>query len=166
MSDNESNDLDHAGDEAVRTLLSPSHIEVQPRRFELASEVFNFLLVLLIGPVALAAVLGWSSEAGPAFKVSHECRYLDPSATQCWNHLKIISMNDQPVTIERVVVNGRSECTAGADFLGLAKLMASQFINVNEKTLNKGDAYGVGMSCEPVDVQIETNRGTWRGGSR
>jgi hypothetical protein len=80
--------------------------------------------------------------------------------------LRIISLNDLPVTIEQVVVNGRSACTSDTGLQAIALLMASQFVNVKEKILSKGDAYGVGVSCEPVDVKIVTDKGTWNGGSR
>jgi hypothetical protein len=114
---------------------------------------------------AIDVVTGYVPPTGPSLRVTHECRYLDSSATQCWSHLKIISLNDLPVTIEQVIVNGRSECTSNTGFHAIVLLMASQFINVRDKTLNKGDAYGVGVSCEPVDVKIVTDKGTWSGGS-
>jgi hypothetical protein len=113
---------------------------------------------------AIDVVTGYVPPTGPSLRVTHECRYLDPSATQCWNHLKIISMNDLSVTIEQVIVNGRSECSTGLQ--AIVMLMASQFMNVTDKTLSKGDAYGVGVSCEPVDVKIVTDKGTWSGGTR
>jgi len=116
---------------------------------------------------AIDVVTGYVPPTEPSLRVTHECRYLDPSATQCWRYLKIVSLNDESITIEKVVVNGREECTSiAADFLGLTTLMASQFINVKNKTLNKGDTYGVGVSCEPVDVEIVTDKGTWSGGSK
>lgn len=100
------------------------------------------------------------------FEVSHECQYLDPQATQCWSHLKIVSLNDEPVTIKEVTVNGRKECTPDNGLQALAFLMASRFINVSNKTIRKGDAYGIGITCEPVDVEIVTDKGTWAGGKR
>jgi hypothetical protein len=112
---------------------------------------------------AVDVVTGYVPPAGPSLRVTHECRYLDPSATQCWNHLKIISMNDLPVTVEQVIVNGRAECTSVQD---LVLFIASRFINVTEKTIKKGDAFSVGVSCEPVDVKIVTDKGTWSGGTR
>jgi hypothetical protein len=78
--------------------------------------------------------------------------------------LKIVSLNDQPVTIEQVIVNGRPECTSSGN--GLVMLMAAQFINVIDKTIRTGDAYGIGVSCEPVGVKIITDKGTWSGGSK
>jgi hypothetical protein len=115
---------------------------------------------------AIDVVTGYVPPTGPSLRVTHECRYLDPSATQCWSHLRITSLNDLPVTIQQVVVNGRSECTPNTGFQAIVLLMASQIINVRDKTLNKGDAYGVGVSCEPVDVKIVTDKGTWSGGTR
>jgi hypothetical protein len=115
---------------------------------------------------AIDAAAGYVPTAEPSLRVTHECRYLDATATQCWSHLRIVSLNDDPITIEKVVVNGRAECTSGRSFQAITLLMASQFINVKDKTLNKGDAYGVGVSCEPVDVEIVTDKGTWSGGSR
>ena len=88
--------------------------------------------------------------------------------TECWNYLKIVSLNEQPVTIQDVIVNGRKECTADRTPLGLGPLvqvMAAQFINVSNTTLKKGDAYGAGVSCEPVDAMIVTDKGTWKGGT-
>jgi hypothetical protein len=113
---------------------------------------------------AIDVVTGYVPPAGPSLKVTHECRYLDPKATQCWNHLKIVSLNDQPVTIEQVIVNGRPECTSNNG--GLIMLMAAQFINVTDKTIRTGDAYGIGVSCEPVGVKIITDKGAWSGGSK
>jgi hypothetical protein len=112
---------------------------------------------------AIDVVTGYVPPAGPSLRVTHECRYLDPTATQCWKHLKIVSLNDQPVTIEQVIVNGRPECTSNN---GLVMLMAAQFINVSNKTIRTGDAYGVGVSCEPVSVRIVTDKGAWSGGSK
>lgn len=104
--------------------------------------------------------------SGPDFKVTHECMYLDPTATQCWNYLKIISLNDQPITIKDVIVNERKECTPDSGIQAFATLMASQYMNVNNKTIKKGDAYALGVTCEPVDVQIITDKGNWNGGSK
>ncbi|UPK26763.1 hypothetical protein [Bradyrhizobium sp. 195] len=111
---------------------------------------------------AIDVATGYAPLTGPSLKVSHECRYLDRKATQCWSHLKIVSMNEQPITIEQVVVNGRPECVLDN---GLVMLMAAQFINVTEKTIKTGDAYGVGLSCEPVTLKIVTDKGTWTGGA-
>jgi hypothetical protein len=113
---------------------------------------------------AIDVVTGYVPPDGPSLRVTHECRYLDPTATQCWNHLKIVSLNDQPVTIEQVIVNGRPECTTSNN--GLVMLMAAQIINVNDKTIRTGDAYGIGVSCEPVSVKIVTDKGAWSGGSK
>jgi hypothetical protein len=112
---------------------------------------------------AIDVVTGYVPPTGPALRVTHECRYLDPKATQCWDYLKIVSLNDQPVTIEQVIVNGRPECTSSN---GLLMLLAAQFINVTEKTIKTGDAYGIGMSCEPVNIKIVTDKGAWSGGSK
>ncbi|UQR63498.1 hypothetical protein LRP30_43505 [Bradyrhizobium sp. C-145] len=81
---------------------------------------------------AIDVATGYVPPNGPSLRVSHECRYLDPKATQCWSHLKIVSMNEQPITIEQVLVNGRPECVSNN---GLVMLMAAQFINVTEKTI-------------------------------
>jgi hypothetical protein len=112
---------------------------------------------------AIDLVTGYVPPAEPSLRVTHECRYLDPAATQCWSHLKIVSLNEDPITIERVVVNGGEDCTSGG-FQPFFTLMAALFINVNNKTLNQGDAFGIGLSCEPVDVKIVTDKGTWSGG--
>jgi hypothetical protein len=80
--------------------------------------------------------------------------------------LKIVSLNDEPITIERVIVNGRAECTSDTGIQAFATLMASQFINVSDKTIKTGDAYGIGVSCEPVNVKIVTDKGSWSGGSK
>jgi hypothetical protein len=77
-------------------------------------------------------------ESGPEFKVTHECMYLDPTARQCWDYLRIVSLNDEPVTIKEVVVNGGKECTPDSGVQAFAMLMASQYINVNIKTIKKG----------------------------
>jgi hypothetical protein len=115
---------------------------------------------------AIDVVTGYVPPSGPSLRVTHECRYLDPSASECWKYLKIVSLNEQPVTIQDVIVNGRKECTADRGLLqGLATIMAAQFINVSNKTIKKGDAYGVGVTCEPVDVAIVTDKGAWKGGS-
>lgn len=111
---------------------------------------------------AIDVATGYVPPTGPSLRVSHECRYLDPKATQCWSHLKIVSMNEQPITIEQVLVNGRTECASNN---GLVMLMAAQFINVTEKTIRTGDAYGIGLSCEPVTLKIVTDKGTWTGGA-
>ncbi|UWU84905.1 hypothetical protein N2605_00105 [Bradyrhizobium yuanmingense] len=111
---------------------------------------------------AIDVATGYVPPTGPSLRVSHECRYLDRKATQCWSHLKIISMNEQPITIEQVVVNGRPGCVLDN---GLVMLMAAQFINVTEKTIKTGDAYGVGLNCEPVTLKIVTDKGTWTGGA-
>jgi hypothetical protein len=115
---------------------------------------------------AIDVVTGYVPPTGPSLRVTHECRYLDATATQCWDHLKIVSLNDQPVTIEQVIVNGRPECTSNTGLKGFATLMASQFINVTDKTIRTGDAYGIGVSCEPVGVKIITDKGDWSGGSK
>jgi hypothetical protein len=111
-------------------------------------------------------ITGYVPPAGPSLRVTHECRYLDPTATQCWSHLKIVSLNDQPVTIEQVVVNDRPECTAITGLQGFATIMATPFINVSNKTIKTGDAYGIGVSCEPVSVKIVTDKGAWSSGSK
>jgi hypothetical protein len=113
---------------------------------------------------AIDVVTGYVPPAGPSLNVTHECRYLDAKATQCWDHLKIVSLNDQPVTIEQVIVNGRPECTTNNN--GLVMLMAARFINVTDKTIRTGDAYGIGVSCEPVGVKIITDKGAWSGGRK
>jgi hypothetical protein len=110
---------------------------------------------------AIDVVTGYVPPSGPSFKVTRECIYLDPKATQCWDHLKIVSVNDQPITIEQVLINGRSECILNN---GLVTLMAAQFINVTNKIIRTGDAYGVGLGCEPVSVKILTDKGAWTGG--
>jgi hypothetical protein len=137
---------------------------------KLLGELLNGLLVLSVGiPMAGAAIYFISSSplaAGPEFELTHECRYLDPKATQCWSHLKIVSLNDEAVTIKKVTVNGRKDCTPDDGIQAFETLMASQFINVTKKTIQKGDAYGVGLTCEPVDVEIETDKGIWTGGKR
>src|SRR5438309_367783 len=46
---------------------------------------------------AIDVVTGYVPPAGPSLKVTHECRYLDRAATQCWDHLKIVSLNDEPI---------------------------------------------------------------------
>lgn len=112
---------------------------------------------------AIDVVTGYVPPVGPSLRVTHECKQLDPAATQCWNHLKIVSLNDQPVTIEQVIVNGRQECISNN---GLVMLVAAQFINVTNKTIKTGDAYGIGVSCEPVSVKIITDKGPWSGGSK
>jgi hypothetical protein len=115
---------------------------------------------------AIDVVTGYTGPSGPSFKVTHECQYLDSKATQCWNFLRIVSLNDEPVTINEVTVNGRKECTPDNGLQALAMLMASSFINVSNTTIKKGDSYAVGVSCEPVDAKIVTDKGTWSGGSR
>jgi hypothetical protein len=112
---------------------------------------------------AIDVVTGYVPPAGPSLKVTHECRLLDKTATQCWDYLRIVSLNDQPVTIEKVIVNGRPECTETAR--GLVWAMTAPFINVDNKTIKMGDAYAIGMSCEPVSIKIITDKGTWSGGS-
>jgi hypothetical protein len=112
---------------------------------------------------AIDVVTGYVPPTGPSLRVTHECRYLDPKATQCWDHLRIVSLSDQPITIEQVIVNGRPECTSTN---GLVLLIATQVINVTNKTIKTGDAYGVGMNCEPVSVRIITDKGVWSSGSQ
>ncbi|MCK1298370.1 hypothetical protein IVB33_38995 [Bradyrhizobium sp. 24] len=111
---------------------------------------------------AIDIATGYVPPTGPSLRVTHECRYLDPKATQCWSHLRIVSMNDQPITVEQVLVNGRPECISNN---GLAMLMAAQFINMTDKTIKTGDAYGIGLSCEPVTLKIVTDKGNWTGGA-
>jgi hypothetical protein len=113
---------------------------------------------------AIDAATGYVPPTGPSFRVSHECRYLDRKATQCWNHLKIVSMNNQPITIEQVLVNGRPECVPSDGVANFATALAGRFINVNNTTIKTGDTYGIGVSCEPVTVKIVTDKGTWTGG--
>jgi len=113
---------------------------------------------------AIDVVTGYVPPTGPKLRVSHECALLDATATQCWSHLKIASLDQQPVTIERVVVNGRPECASDKSFFGLVTLLAAQHINVSNKTIRMGDAYGVGISCDPVSVKITTDHGEWSGG--
>ena len=48
---------------------------------------------------AIDAAAGYVPTNEPSLRVTHECRYLDPTATQCWSHLKIVSLNDEPITI-------------------------------------------------------------------
>ena len=112
---------------------------------------------------AIDVVTGYVPPTGPSLRVTRECRYLDPKATQCWDHLKIVSLNDQPITIEQVVVNGRPECTSEN---GLVMLVASQFINVTGKNIKTGDAYGIGVNCEPISLKIVTDKGDWTGGNK
>lgn len=110
-------------------------------------------------------VTGYAPPKGPSLKVTHECRYLDRKATQCWDHLKIVSMNEEPVTIEQIIVNGRPECVPNDGVANFAMLLAAKLINVTNTTIKTGDAYGVGVSCEPVTVKIVTDKGTWTGGA-
>lgn len=110
---------------------------------------------------AIDVVTGYAPPTGPKLRVSHECQLLDPKATQCWSHLRIVSLNQQPVTIEQVIVNSRPECLLKN---GLVLVVASQHINVSNKTIRTGDAYGVGLSCEPVTVKIVTDKGEWNSG--
>jgi hypothetical protein len=112
---------------------------------------------------AIDGLTGHVAPAGPSLRVTHECKYLDPTATQCWNHLRIVSLNDQPITIDQVIVNGRPECISTN---GLVTLIAAQIINVTNKTIKTGDAYGVGISCEPVSLKIVTDKGAWNAGSK
>ena len=114
---------------------------------------------------AIDVATGYVPPMGPSLKVSHECRYLERKATQCWSHLKIVSMNEQPITIEQVLVNGRPECVPNDGVANFALLLAAQFINVTNTTIRTGDAYGIGVSCEPVTVKIITDKGTWTGGA-
>ncbi|WLC16302.1 hypothetical protein [Bradyrhizobium diazoefficiens] len=114
---------------------------------------------------AIDVVTGYVPPKGPSLRVTHECKYLDRKATQCWSHLKIVSMNEQPITIEQIIVNGRPECVPNDGVANFAMLLAAQFINVTNTTIKTGDAYGVGVSCEPVTVKIVTDKGTWTGGA-
>lgn len=113
---------------------------------------------------AIDVATGYVPPTGPSLRVTHECRYLDRKATQCWDHLKIVSTNEEPVTIEKIVVNGRPECVPTDGLAGFATVLAAQFINVSNTTIKTGDAYGVGIGCEPVNVKIVTDKGTWSGG--
>ncbi|MDA9448709.1 hypothetical protein XI04_09010 [Bradyrhizobium sp. CCBAU 11430] len=79
--------------------------------------------------------------------------------------MKIVSITEQPVTIEKVVVNGRPECVPDDGVANFAMLLAAQFINVTNRTIKTGDAYGIGLRCEPVSVKIVTDKGTWTGGA-
>jgi hypothetical protein len=128
--------------------------------FQFRRQTFEALSAIS-GRVGVRSALA-EDMSGLDFEVSHECDYLDPKATQCWSHLKIVSLNDGPVTIKEVIVNGRKECTPETN--GLVLLLASRLINVSKMTIQKGDAYGVGIACEPVDAEIVTDRGTWTGG--
>lgn len=110
---------------------------------------------------AIDVVTGYVPPTEPSLRVTHECRYLNQTATQCWSHLKIVSMNEQPITIQQIIVNGRPECITDN---GLVMLLAARFINVTDTTIKTGDAYGIGVSCEPVRVKIVTDKGTWTGG--
>ena len=50
---------------------------------------------------------------------------------------------------------------------GLFMEMAAQFINVTNKTIKTGDAYGVEMSYEPVTLRIVADKGVlWSSGSQ
>jgi hypothetical protein len=115
---------------------------------------------------AIDVATGYVPPTGPKLRVTHECRYLAPDATQCWSHLRIVSLHDEPLTIEQAVVNDRPECTAIAGLQGLATVMAAQYINVRNKTIKTGDTYGIGVSCEPVSVKIITDKGTWTSTSK
>lgn len=112
---------------------------------------------------AIDVATGYVPPTGPSLRVSHGCRFLDPKATQCWSHLKIVSTNEQSITIEQVLVNGRPECVPTDGVANFATALASRFINVDNKTIKTGDTYGIGVSCEPVTVKIVTDRGTWTG---
>jgi hypothetical protein len=109
---------------------------------ELMNGLFVLLIVLPLAGAALYFLTSEPSAAGPEFEVSNECKYLAPDATQCWRHLRIVSLNDDPITIKDVVVNGRKECTPDIGAQGFAALSASRLINVTNKTIKKGDAYG------------------------
>lgn len=88
---------------------------------------------------------------------------LGPKGDAVLEPLEIVSLNAQPITIDQVLVNGRPECVPDDGVAGFAMLLAAQFINVTNTTINTGDAYGIGVSCEPVTVKIVTDKGTWTG---
>lgn len=112
---------------------------------------------------AIDVVTGYVPPSGPSLRVSHGCKLLDRTATQCWSHLKIVSLTEQPITIQRIIVNDRPECVPDDGLANFAFLLAAQFINVTNTTIKTGDAYAVGIRCEPVTVKIITDKGAWTG---
>lgn len=134
-------------------------------------------LVLVLGiPVAISNIQtlhAWFPSLKPA--IAHAIDVVTLLCSACWPKVtseprvhiarrhsnavleppKILSLDQQPVTIERVVVNGRPECASDKSLSGLVTLLAAQHINVSNKTIRMGDAYGVGIGCDPVSVKID-----------
>jgi hypothetical protein len=160
--------------------LLPSTKDKQPRRFGVASELLNFLLVVFLGPVAVAAFMRWSSDSGPEFRVQYgdfieerqiQCgRNLCPMEQVAVKRLKVQSLNKQPIAVKDVIVNDNPRCSANplatlADALkaegrdpGLLSIVPPKSSVTG--TMNYGDVANVPLfGCEPLRVRIVTDRG-------
>lgn len=133
----------------------PPGSEPASRRFKLASEILNGVLVLTLFPTVLGAAASIPFSVGtprPEFKVefgyfmipSLDCpggRCQQPEAKR----LKVQSLEERPIAVQGVSVNDRSECI---------------FVDgLKDKVMKFGDVSYVLSLCEPVKVIIATERG-------
>jgi hypothetical protein len=151
----------------------------ESRRFSAASEVLNFLLAITVIPVFFGAlaptVANMLSQASgsPDFNVTFQRNANGSSMTV----VEIQLMDTEPTTVEKIVVNGSKECrvmTADPSnvFSGMAPLLdalrkekystqSSPPAPPRSDILKMGDRRRiVSANCEPVQVEIVTDRGT------
>ncbi|MCS3687532.1 hypothetical protein ABIF07_005440 [Bradyrhizobium elkanii] len=151
------------------------------RRFRVASEVLNFILVIFLLPVVVAtipqALSGDIPSAGVALALS------DPPKMKVWwtrdsdvgQRLHIQSRDDREFTVTDVVVNNKRECT----LIDRMKGQIQNSGNSDDKKINSfvvtmartmappppwkftlGDEHQTVYTCEPIKVDVYTDQGT------
>lgn len=125
------------------------------RRFKLASEILNGVLVLTLFPTVLgaaASTLFFVGTPSPEFKV--EFGYFMIPALDCpggrcqqpqVKRLKVQSLEERPIAVQGVSVNDRPECIL--------------IDGLKDSLMKFGDVSYVLSRCEPVKVTIATARG-------
>jgi hypothetical protein len=106
--------------------------------------------VNLAAIVALAVSVAYFSDHdlpwvtnGPRFKVIEESVNLNPRQSVLSKILKIQLLEEQPITVSKVVVNNSDKCASG------------QF----PASMKYGEERALLLWCEPVSVSIITERG-------
>lgn len=152
------------------------------RRFRVASEFLNFLLVVILLPVVVVGIqqafsgnLIPTAHSVPAFAYPPKMEVWWTRDSQVGQRLHIQSRDDREFTVTDLVVNNRRECT-------LIDRMKGQTTNASSAEANKGDALVVAVAkamappppwkftlgdehqtvytCDPVKVDVQTDQGT------
>lgn|GEM_PF-6432918 len=151
-------------------------------RFRVASEILNFLLVIFFLPVVVVAI----QQTFPGNLISAGRSMLaltDPPKMKVWwtrdsqvgQRLHVQSRDDRDFTVTDLVVNNKRECTLIDQMKGqtqnsgnsdankinsLVVTMARAMVPPPPWKFTLGDEHQTVYTCDPIKVDVHTDRGT------